>query len=163
MTTELVRTYRHICMEDTRIRNMTGSAQGNPGGTRDQRQTEGRSEPGDPLPGLVRSEAQTRIQMRLEREDLHPGAGPRDQHHLRKLPSFGEGQPPNPGEVPVQKVQLRSKCGRQRRREYPAPGHSPGQGRRLAGQPAMPVDRQVWTHRPDPGKGTKRTPEGKVS
>ena len=28
MTTELVRTYRHICMEDTQIRNMTGSAKG---------------------------------------------------------------------------------------------------------------------------------------
>ena len=28
MTTELVRTYRHICMEDTQIRNMTGSARG---------------------------------------------------------------------------------------------------------------------------------------
>ena len=28
MTTELVRTRRHICMEDTRIRNMTGSAKG---------------------------------------------------------------------------------------------------------------------------------------
>ena len=148
MTTELVRTYRHICMEDTQIRNMTRSARG----TRDQRQTEGRSEPGDTLPGLVRNKAQTRIQMRLEREGIHPGAGPEDQHHLRKLPSFGEGQPPHPGEVPLQKVQPRSKCGRQRRREYPAPGHCSGQGRRLAGQPAMPGDWQVWTHR--------RTPEG---
>ena len=52
----------------------------------------------------------------------------------------------------MQKVQLRSKCGRQRRREYPAPGHHPGQGRRLAGKPAMPGDWQVWAHR--------RTPEG---
>ena len=28
LTTELVRTYRHICMEDTQIHNMTGSAKG---------------------------------------------------------------------------------------------------------------------------------------
>ena len=152
ITTELVRNlpaHLHGRYPDTEYDRV---GQGDPGGTRDPGETEGRSEPGDSLPGLVRNETQTRIQMRLERENLHSGASPRDQHHLRKLRSFGEGQPPHPGEVPLQKVQLRSKCGRQRRREYPAPGHRSGQGRRLAGQPAMPGNRQVWTHR--------RTPEG---
>ena len=160
MTTELVRTYRHICMEDTRIRNMTGRPRGpwrNPGPTSGR----SRSEP------EILSQGWYGIRRKLEykcawnertftRCRPRGPAPPAETAVIRRKPTAQPGRGSS-AEGATSK-QMRTPTPQR----ISGAGHCPGQGRRLAGKPAMPGDWQVWTHRRTP-EGSKRTPEGRVS
>ena len=121
----LVKDHKIICIEDTQI------GERNSRGTRQERQTESRPEPGNPRTRLVRPTYQDRVQSRLVQPPFRRCTRAPHQPALFRVWTRRRRQPGQPISIPMHELPPRSQRRRERGRKYPASRcRNLGQGRK---------------------------------